>query len=182
MKKTPLFALVVISILSMILFTAGGPGAAKLATLVDTRFVYGKGVVFIFDLTGKFKASDLKGAYVKIGAKKVPLDCSLNDWGQAACTSSGMGENSGKSVTGGFAGFWFTSSIPESHGNICLGHGFTTTGVHPKEGYKFDSYVILPENRPIQHWLYPGEKVTSKISCITVKWPGYPDPYYKETP
>jgi hypothetical protein len=88
-------------------FAAGG----KSASLAAVRFIPGKGVVFIFDLQGEFKKSDLKGS-VTIEGHTYPLYCRFNDAGQASCTSIMMNQYAGKAALILFAGSSFSDTIP----------------------------------------------------------------------
>jgi len=174
--------LISILVMSALFATVVAAKNVKNATLAETRFVGGKGVVFLFNYTGKFKEADLKGAYMFIGSNRFNLDCTLSEWEQIACAAPGIKQFTGQNITGTVAGFRFNAIVPIAEGNNCIGHGFSATGIHPKKGYRFNSDVIIPTGRSVKNWLYPGEKITSKITCITVQWPGYPNPFYNEVP
>src|SRR5688572_12663724 len=78
MKKgfTLLLAMVVLT--STFLFSASKAQAAGLITFSDGRFIWGKGLVFVFDATD-VKNKDLKGANIFAGSDYYKMYCSYND-------------------------------------------------------------------------------------------------------
>lgn len=111
MKKYIFTAVVLISILSM-LTTAAVP-APRSAVLHMVKFTFGKGVVLIFELNGKFIGSDLKDAYMTVNHVNYPLHCGNIDGDYVRCQAPGnINEFNGRSATGAFAGFPFSFVIP----------------------------------------------------------------------
>ena len=102
----------VVLLVVMLLATASPALAAgKSISLAEIRFIVGKGYVFLFDLTGKFKESELVGE-VTIDYKNYPLSCVIKDDGRAACTGK-LGNFTDKPVSGTLAGYAFSATMPE---------------------------------------------------------------------
>jgi hypothetical protein len=182
MKKVFFFMLVAFTAVSALFTTFAGAKNVKTAYLAETRFVNGKGVVFLFNYTGKFKDADFKGAYIFVDSKRFNINCGVGEWEQISCSAPGIDKLNGKNIVGAMGGFRFRSVVPSAQtGNNCLGRGFSASGINPLHGYRFNAYTILPNGKPLQNFLYPGEKITSKLACIVNAWPGYPNPYYRET-
>lgn len=111
MKKYIFTAVVVISILSML--TMAVAPAPRSAVLHQVKFTFGKGVVLIFRLEGKFDGADLKNAYITVNHVNYPLHCGNIDGDYVRCQAPGrINEFNGKSAFGAFAGFPFSFVIP----------------------------------------------------------------------
>lgn len=68
---------------------AGRVQAAGTLTYVGSKFVWGKGVVFVFEGSG-FKNKDLKNATLMIGSNVYKLSCSVNkEAGKVICVAGG---------------------------------------------------------------------------------------------
>ncbi len=86
MKKNLFAIITAISIFTLLFATAFTSGASAPApanvkgygTLLAYRFIYGKGYVFVFQLSGPLKQQDLMG-YVDISGSRFDLGCTLKD-------------------------------------------------------------------------------------------------------
>jgi hypothetical protein len=101
MKNNLFSILTITSILAMLFAVAAAPGAVPnspqqakgYATLMVMRFIYHKGYVFAFSLSGPLKQEDLVG-YVDISGQRFDLHCTLKvatvakTSNRAVCTAS----------------------------------------------------------------------------------------------
>lgn len=95
---------------------AGTARAAGSLTYIESRFVWGKGVVFVFEGTG-FKNKDLKGAILFVESNDYKLSCWVNkDEGKVICVASGgLTQYAGETGVITLAGRSFTVIIPGRH-------------------------------------------------------------------
>lgn len=102
-------AVVLLSVFGM----AGTARAAGNLTYIESRFVWGKGVVFIFEGTG-FKNKDLKGAILFVASNDYKLSCWVNkDEGKVICVAGGgLTQYAGETGVITLAGRSFTVIIP----------------------------------------------------------------------
>src|SRR5262245_56224273 len=77
MKKFLSLVMPVIVLVSALWVSAGSAGAAGMITYVDGRFVWGKGVVFVFDASG-YRNKDVKNASIFAGSNFHDLYCTVN--------------------------------------------------------------------------------------------------------
>lgn len=94
----------------------GTAQAAGSLTYIESRFVWGKGVVFVFEGTG-FKNKDLKGAILFVESSDHKLSCWVNkDEGRVICVAgSGLTRYAGEIGFITLAGQVFTVIIPAMH-------------------------------------------------------------------
>ena len=113
-------AVVLLSVFGM----AGPVQAAGSLTYIESRFVWGKGIVFIFEGTD-LKNKDLKGAILFVGLNDHKLSCWVNkDDGKVICTAGGgLTQYAGETGVITLAGQSFTVTIP--------GRTFPTSGGGP---------------------------------------------------
>lgn len=89
MKKVFSLAMVMFILVSMLLISAGSAQAAGLITYRGGLFVWGKGVVFVFD-GSNIRNKDVKGASIFAGSNMHGLACSVNkDDGRIVCVARG---------------------------------------------------------------------------------------------
>jgi hypothetical protein len=116
MKK--LFSLVmVLAVLGAALwFNVGQASAVSYPTYSASRFVSGKGIVFVFDLNGSnLKAPNLKNATLYVGSNSYPLACTVNkEEGTIVCVvRGGLTEFAGQHGTIFLAGKLYSVIIPD---------------------------------------------------------------------
>ena len=128
MKGRTIRVLILISLLVFVVGTAAAPMKdGKTARLLETRFIPGKGVVFIFEASGLSK-SDLNSAYAYAGGNALDANCRFKDDGNVACTVKDINKYVGQSVMVGLAGQGFWATVPGSH--VCYGYSYTATYEH----------------------------------------------------
>ncbi len=114
MKKIIVLGIAVIVLISTLWFSAGSATAAGTITYRESHFVWGKGVVFIFDATG-YKNSDVKGATLTIGSSTFDVHCTVNKKaGKIICVAgSGLTQYAGQIGILTLAGHAFYVKIPD---------------------------------------------------------------------
>jgi len=98
---------------SAFLFNASRAQAAGLISFLDGHFVWGKGVVFLFEASG-IKNKDLKGANIFAGSVHHKLHCSFNkEEGRIVCVATGaLTEFAGETGVVYLAGQIFYVTMP----------------------------------------------------------------------
>ncbi len=105
MKKIFSLLIAIVVLVSAFSFSASKPQAAGLITFADGRFVWGKGIVFLFDAS-EIKNKDLKGANIFAGS-----DYHIE---QIVCVvSGGLTEFAGETGVIYLAGQIFYVTIPD---------------------------------------------------------------------
>ncbi len=137
-KLWPVLSLLLLAALFATTATPALAAKEKSVTLLDIRFVLGKGIVFIFELDGEFKEKDLQG-YVRVAYNDYPLSCSLKENNQVKCMSDkvGIGNFEGQSAAIYFAGFAFSGIIPGKPWYPCSSYEFTIWDVADSEGVTY---------------------------------------------
>lgn len=107
MKKKVGLILVLISIVALVFSTAAAPMDGKIVSFVGSHFIPGKGVVFIFEVSGITQA-DLNAASSPVGS----VDCNFKDDGNVACTVKHANQYAGQSIPFNLAGYGFSVSVP----------------------------------------------------------------------
>lgn len=108
------FSFLMAAVVLLSLFGMAGPvQAAGSLTYIESRFVWGKGVVFVFEGTG-FKNKDLKGAILFVESSDYKLSCWVNkEEGKVICVASaGLTQYAGETGVITLAGRSFTVTIP----------------------------------------------------------------------
>lgn len=106
--------LTVFSLLAALVSIAAAPLASGTATLIGAGYVDGKGVVFTFQVDGKFSKSDLKGSVQVDGGGNYSLDCVQQDAETVKCTAPKAVAGNDVSVTWGGSIFWtHVAGIPD---------------------------------------------------------------------
>lgn len=77
MKRILLVLMAVVLLATVFGFDTGQANAASLITYVDGRYVWGKGIVFVFKADG-FKNRDVRGATIFAGSNFHDLGCTVN--------------------------------------------------------------------------------------------------------
>ena len=89
MKKVSSFLIALVVLISAFLSSASSAQAAGVISYLDGRFIWGKGIVFLFEAEG-YKAKDLKNANIFAGSDYHKLHCSINkEMGRIVCVASG---------------------------------------------------------------------------------------------
>ena len=114
MKKKTLIVLILISIVALVFGTAASSMGGKRVNLAETRFIEGKGVVFIFEVEGLTKA-DLKNSFSSAGS----VDCKFKDDGRVACTVQYANQYAGQQIPISLAGYGFYADVPAAYN--CFG-------------------------------------------------------------
>jgi hypothetical protein len=109
MKKTLVYALTIIALVAMVFGTVTPAFAAEAqtATFTGFQYVYGKGSVFNFDVTGTFSSAELHGTVTTSDGTVHPLYCvqMKDDATRVNCNTT---RNIYGTVTVAFASFVFT--------------------------------------------------------------------------
>lgn len=115
MRRVFSFLVTAVMLLSVFGF-AGTVQAAGSLTYIESRYVWGKGVVFIFEGEG-LKNKDVKGANLFVESNDYKLSCWVNKAeGKVICVaSSGLTQYAGEFGTVSLAGQVFTVLIPGIH-------------------------------------------------------------------
>jgi len=113
MKKFLSLLMAVVVLLSMFLFSASKAQAAGLITYKGGLFVWGKGVVFVFEASG-IRNKDVKNASIFAGSNFHDLYCSVNKAeGKIVCVARGeLTEYAGQTGIIHLAGQIFYVTIP----------------------------------------------------------------------
>ena len=89
MRKLLLLVLAVGVLFSTFWVTAGNAGAAGLITYRGGLYVWGKGIVFVFDASG-YRNKDVKDASIFVGSNFHDLGCTVNrEEGKIVCVLGG---------------------------------------------------------------------------------------------
>ncbi len=151
MKARTIRVLILISLLVFIVGTAAAPmNGGKTVKLLETRFIPGKGVVFIFEASGLSK-SDLNSAYANVGGNALSTDCRFKDDGNVACTVKDINRYAGQSVMVGLAGQGFWATVPGNH--ICYGYSYSWSYEYNGETITHTGQYSYDED-----WTYSDEK------------------------
>lgn len=114
MKKRMVLILSLISIFLMVAGTAAVPLKSRSIHLTETRFIQGKGVVFLFATTGEFTKSDLDTAFAYSGGQSLDVNCNIkNGMDQIACTVKLVNQYAGQDIVVGLIGQGFWTTVPE---------------------------------------------------------------------
>src|SRR5215216_1797659 len=114
MKKVLLLAMTVILLISVVGVSAGNAGAAGLITYVDGRFVWGKGVVFVFKASG-YGNKNVRNASIFAGSNFHDLYCTVDkEKENIVCVAGGsLTEYAGQTGVIYLAGQIFYVTIPD---------------------------------------------------------------------
>jgi hypothetical protein len=77
MKKALSLAMVLMVLVSMLWVSTGAAGAKGLISYVDGRYVWGKGIVFVFDASG-YRNKDVKHASIFVASNFYDLHCTVD--------------------------------------------------------------------------------------------------------
>ncbi len=89
MKKIMSSVMAIIVLIGTLWSSAGSAAAAGIITYQGARFVWGKGVVFVFDASG-YSNRDVKNASLSIGTSSFGLHCHVNKKaGKIICVAGG---------------------------------------------------------------------------------------------
>ena len=91
MKKILSSLLVLVLLTSVFVINVSKVSAASYPTLVYTHYVYGKGIVFVFDANGtNLRTPNLKGSTLYLHGNAYPLSCIVDKAdGLIVCTARG---------------------------------------------------------------------------------------------
>lgn len=149
MKKRMIIIMTLIAIIAMVAGTAAAPLKSRSFRLVDTRFVNGTGVVFIFSTTGEFTKADMSTAFAYAGGDSLDTYCEVReDVSQIVCTVFLVNQYVGKDIVVGLLGqgYWTTvPAKPVKTGGACLGVAVEETWVWEGGGGIFTWYVSFEE-------------------------------------
>ena len=88
MKRSLFTILLLLSMLSMLVSIAAAPMSSGSATLISVEYVFQKGPVFTFTVSGKFSKSKLKGTLHVNGGTNYGLFCAQVDETTVKCNTS----------------------------------------------------------------------------------------------
>lgn len=115
MKKVIFTMLVLLSMLALLTGTvAAAPLADGVLTLVEVRNDGGGGVIFVFNFSGDFSRSQLKGGTVNVNGESFNLSCSQVSGETIQCTTTR--KVGGQNVVVNLAGFIFWAFVPAARG------------------------------------------------------------------
>ena len=77
MKKTLSLVMAVIVLVSMLWVNTGSAGAKGSISYVDGRYVWGKGIVFVFDASG-YRNKDVRNASILVASNFYDLHCTVD--------------------------------------------------------------------------------------------------------
>jgi hypothetical protein len=118
MKKQLIAVVLVLSMLSAFAGTAAAaPLAVGVVNLVEVDFVWGKGPVFTFSVSGDVSKSDLKGSLHVEGGGDYVIHCVKVDAETVKCTGPQKVANVNAVVTWGGSTFW--TYVPGPRTNFC---------------------------------------------------------------
>ena len=114
MKRVLPLLMAVIVLVSTLWVSVGSAGAAGIIAYVDGRFVWGKGVVFVFDASG-YRNKDVKNASIFAGSNFHDLYCTVNkNEEKIVCVARGsLTEYAGQTGVIYLAGQIFYVTIPD---------------------------------------------------------------------
>lgn len=186
MKKTLLFLIAIVVLAPAFGVRAWQAKAAGLITYVDGRFIWHKGVVFVFDAAG-YKNKDVRGTTIFAGSNFHDLGCTVNqERTRIVCVGGGnLTEYAGQIGIIHLAGQLFYVTIPDrtlpkENENTPLVCGeFETTGAYVtfyfEEGQPdtiFISGATLGEvQKTAQNWMDDSEgfitgfEIVSELVC-----------------
>ncbi len=117
MKKMR-FVWILFSLVIFLTSLAAAPLAGSAISLVDVRNDAGGGVIFIFNVSGEFSKSELKGFVEVQGADaNYDLHCTQKDATTVHCTTSR--KTGGQNVVVTFGGATFWAYVPEAGPQYC---------------------------------------------------------------
>jgi hypothetical protein len=113
MRKFMSLVMISVILASMLWLSVDNAAAEGTITFVGARFVWGKGVVFVFEATG-YKNSDVKDAVLTIGSKTFKVHCTVNKKDEKiVCVAGGrLTQYAGQIGTLSVAGHAFYVTIP----------------------------------------------------------------------
>lgn len=114
MKKFLSLGLAVIALISLLWIPIGNAGAKGLIRFVDGRFVWGKGVVFVFEASG-YRNKDVRNASILVGSNFHDLYCTVDKEKQnIVCVAGGnLTDYAGQTGVIYLAGQIFYVTIPD---------------------------------------------------------------------
>jgi hypothetical protein len=116
-KKLWFTSVAVIILLAIAVTPVAAQDKPRNITFLQVRNFYGKGLVFRFSYTGKFKNYELQNAFVYWNGHEYTLDCNFGNEIVISCVAqAGLRNQVGQRVTGTIAGFEFTTIIPIPRG------------------------------------------------------------------
>lgn len=119
MKRSAII-LAVFSLCVGLVSIAAAPMASGTAYLTGVGYVEGKGVVFTFQVSGKFSRSDLNGSLHVNGGGNYGLDCVRADTETVKCTAVKAVAGHYVVVTWGGSTFWtYVPEIPSPQPQYC---------------------------------------------------------------
>jgi len=123
MKKFMSFVITIVVLVCTFWLSVGSSAAAGTITYTGARYVWGKGIAFVFEASG-YKNKDLKNASLTIGSKSFDLHCRLNkEKDKIVCVAGGgLTQYAGKTGILSVAGHAFYVTIP-SKPALPLGNG-----------------------------------------------------------
>ena len=119
MKKIFSFLMVMSLLASVFVFNVSKASAASYPTLVDVHYVYGKGIVFVFDANGmNVRAPNLRGSTLYLHGNSYPLACTVaRASGMIVCTvRGGLTEFAGAQGSVSLLGRLYSVVIPSVPG------------------------------------------------------------------
>lgn len=112
MKRSLFTILILLSMLSLLVSVAASPMSSGSPTLTSVEYVFQKGPVFTFTVSGKFSKSKLKGTLHVNGGANYGLFCAQVDETTVKCNTSQ--KVSGVNVALSWGGFTFWTYVPEA--------------------------------------------------------------------
>jgi hypothetical protein len=113
MKKRLVRIFMLISVLAM-LGIAAAPFEARSIRLLESRFVPGKGVVFLFETTGTYTNSELASAFSYGGGQSLDVYCKVkNGANQISCMVKLVNEYANQEIMVSLVGQGFWVNVPE---------------------------------------------------------------------
>ena len=174
MKKRTILIFTLISILAMVAGSAMTSNAPRSIRYLDSRFINGKGAVFLFETTGEFTKQDMKTAFAYgNGGDPLNAHCVVQaDKSRIACTVSNVNKYDEVMLSILGQGFWASVPRPKE----CLGFTFTRADwdVVGADPWLYDYYGLGSADAFFAYyegfgWIFPNKCVTDASLFSTPK-------------
>jgi hypothetical protein len=172
MKTRYLFFFVLVAlVLSAALPVGVVQAAGKTASLVEFKHVHGKGWTAVFQISGNWKAADLKGNTITVGGKTYDLYCNFRDDNHISCTMHhNLGQNIGRSARFNIAGLgvyntYIAAAVPSKQ--ICNSWTAKWKLEEGVEGWQNGTYLDQPYSLTVwSHYQHGGSVAYSDAGLL----------------
>jgi hypothetical protein len=169
MKKNLTLILVLVSLLAILFTMAASAPDITVLKLKETKFEPGKGVVLIFEITGKARKPHYEGTIFASG-NPYGMNCTVDDNSELVCVvGDAISQIEGQSVTGRILGFRFETVVPikveaNSQSASCTGYSVST-----EEGWDY-IFENLEDMTHIVETFYGEHPIAGTMQCYQQAW------------